>query len=137
LDRLPFEEESLLVEPESLPAEPESLPVEEESLPLEEESLLSSRKAFRLNRKAFRSRRKAFRQRGRGLVEAKKGGVAEATPRGFREGSVGYEVAGWAGVSLSAFVGFSRLPSGPTRTIRGRLRNGCSPNSASFSARLP
>ncbi len=73
-----------------------------------------------------------------GIVEGKSGrsnlekrpGRGEHAPDGWdqREGSAG---AGWTEVSSTGGGASGSL------TFRGRLRNGCRPNSVSFSAEMP
>ena len=67
----------------------------------------------------------------------KKGAWPMATPRcgGWLKGNYGFAAS--AGGSVLVRFRFTGWPSGPTRRMRGWLRKGWTPNSTSFSARLP
>src|SRR6185369_12933132 len=95
--------------------------------PFNERAFLLSGKAFWLNKKGLPLNKKGLALNGKLVLETKKGAWPDGhAPVEVRQTPAGYE-------AVSSTGGFTTGAG----WLRGRPRNGCSPNSASFSARLP
>ena len=98
------------------------------TFPLNQKTVGSNPTAFPLNRKTVGFNPTAF------PLNRKTVGF---NPTAFQLKERGYLFSGEAGGSALVASCFSGWPSGPTRRVRGLPRNGCRPNSVSFSEPLP
>ena|GEM_PF-5491372 len=99
----------------------------EKGLPLNKRPFLLNGKGFLSREKGLPLNKKGLALNGKLVLETKKGAWPDGhAPVEVRQTPAGYE-------AVSSTGGFTTGAG----WLRGRPRNGCSPNSASFSARLP